>query len=83
MEKLVVFNDFANTASAFNAHGASPDYADLLAYLSDGRFLVEAHAYVPIDPRNPNGRDRLIDGLWRNGWLTNSKVGAFASESYK
>ncbi len=83
MEKLVVFNDFANTASAFAAHGTNPDWADVLAYLSEGRFLVEAHAYVPIDPRNPHGRDRLLDGLWRDGWLTNSKVGAFASESYK
>ena len=83
MEKLVVFNDFANTAGAFAAVGDTPDYADILAYLSEGRFLLEAHAYVPIDPRNPNGRDRQIERLWRDGFLVHSKVGAFKGEGYK
>lgn len=83
METIVIFNDYANTESAFAARGATPDYADLLDYLSEGRFLVEAHAYVPIDPRNPDGRKRTIESLWQQGWMVHSKVGAFAGETYK
>ena len=44
MEKIVVFLDYANTNAALQKQGAVPDYSDLLLYLSEGRFLVEAHA---------------------------------------
>ena len=83
MEKIVVFLDYANTNAALQKQGAVPDYSDLLLYLSEGRFLVEAHAYVPIDPRNPHGRDRLIEALWQSTWLARTKVGAIAGDSYK
>jgi len=83
MEKIVVFLDYANTNAALQKQGAVPDYADLLFYLSEGRFLVEAHAYVPIDPRNPHGRDRPIEALWQSAWLAHTKVGAIAGDSYK
>lgn len=83
MERIVLFNDFANTNSAFQGQGAAPDYADLLGYLGEGRFLIEAHAYVPIDPRNPHGRDRQIESLWQSGWLVQTKLGAIAGDSYK
>lgn len=83
MEKTVVFLDYANTNAALHMLGAAPDYAGLLSYLSEGRFLVEAHAYVPIDPRNPHGRDRQIEALWQCGWLAHTKVGAIAGDSYK
>ena len=83
MEKIVVFLDYANTNAALQKQGAVPDYADLLLYLSEGRFLVEAHAYVPIDPRNPHGRDRSIDALWQSAWLAHTKVGAITGDSYK
>lgn len=83
MEKIVVFLDYANTNAALQTQGAEQDYADLLAYLAEGRFLIEAHAYVPIDPRNPHGRDRQIETLWQSGWLAHTKVGAIAGESYK
>lgn len=83
MEKTVVFLDYANTNAAFQMLGAAPDYAGLLSYLSEGRFLVEAHAYVPIDPRNPHGRDSQIEALWQSGWLSHTKVGALAGDSYK
>jgi uncharacterized LabA/DUF88 family protein len=82
MEKLILFNDYANTQRGFQRYGARADFADLLDYLSEGRFLVEAHAYVPIDPRNPHGRDGEIEALWRCGHLVHSKIGAFAGESY-
>lgn len=83
MEKIVVFLDYANTNAALQSQGAEQDYAELLAYLSEGRFLIEAQAYVPIDPRNPHGRDRQIEALWQSGWLAHTKVGAIAGESYK
>lgn len=83
MEKIVLFLDFANTEGAFHQFGAEPDYEALQTYLSEGRFLVEAHAFVPIDPRNPHGRDRVIDMLWQQGYLVHSKVGAFAGEGYR
>jgi uncharacterized LabA/DUF88 family protein len=83
MERIVLFNDFANINSAFQFQGTRPDYADLLDYLGEGRFLIEAHAYVPIDPRNPHGRDRQIENLWQSGWLVHTKLGAIAGDSYK
>ncbi len=83
MERIVIFNDFANTNAAFQSCNIVPDYSDILAYLSDGRFLVEAHAYFPIDPRNPHGKDRQIESLWKGGWLVHTKVGAIAGDTYK
>lgn len=83
MERVVVFNDYANLAGAFDQLGYQLDHADLLDYLSEGRFLVEAHAFVPIDPRNPTGRDALIETLWQIGYLVHTKVGAIAGDGYR
>ncbi len=83
MEKLVVFNDFANVNAAYQKQDTKPDYRDLLCYLSEGRFLVEAHVFVPIDPRNPHARDRVIEELWSQGYLVHSKIGALAGDGYR
>lgn len=83
MEKVILFNDYANTQRGFQNYGVRADFGDVLDYLSEGRFLVEAHAYLPIDPRNPHGRDAEIEALWRAGYLVHSKVGMPAGESYK
>lgn len=83
MERIVLFNDYANTNAAFQNCNVEPNYLNLLDYLSEGRFLVEAHAYLPIDPRNPHARDRDIETLWSAGWLVHSKVGAMAGDTYK
>lgn len=83
MERIVLFNDYANTNAAFRDCSFVPDYGDLSVYLSEGRFLVDAHAYVPIDPRNPHARDREIDHLWSTGWLVHTKLGSIAGDSYK
>lgn len=83
MEKIILFNDYANTQRGFQDFGLRPDFADLLDYLAEGRFLVEAHAYVPVDPRNSHGRDGEIEGLWRAGYLVHSKVGTPAGDTYK
>lgn len=82
-ERVVTLIDYANINHGFEQYATQPDYTDLLAYLSEGRFLVEAHCFVPIDPRKPNARDREIEGLWQAGYLIHSKVGAKAGDSYK
>ena len=83
MEKLCIFNDYANIQAGFQQLGAGVDEQGLLDYLSEGRFLVEAHAFVPIDPRNPHGRDAAIEELWRVGYLVHDKVGTFAGDGYR
>lgn len=83
MEKIIVFNDYANSQRGFHEYGFRPDFGEVLDYLSEGRFLVEAHAYLPIDPRNPHARDREIEELWRCGYLVHSKVGIPAGDTYK
>jgi uncharacterized LabA/DUF88 family protein len=83
MEKIVVFLDFANIDSAARDNGRMDDYGHLLSYLSEGRFLQEAYAYVPIDPRNEHGMDERIERLWADGFLVRSKIGTFAGISYK
>lgn len=83
MERIVLFNDYANTNAAFQGCNLQPDFRDLADYLSEGRFLVEAHAYVPIDPRNPRARERDVDHLWNSGWLVHTKLGSIAGDTYK
>jgi uncharacterized LabA/DUF88 family protein len=82
-ERLIVFLDYANINAATPKRGEKLDYGHLLNYLGEGRFLVEAHCYVPIDPRNPNARDREIEELWNNGLLVHTKMGKPAGDSYK
>lgn len=83
MERLVIFNDYANLHAGFEQYGHTLDEQDLLAYLSYGRFLVEAHAFVPIDPRNPHGREAAIEALWQMGYLVHTKLGAVAGDGYR
>lgn len=83
MERIVVFDDYANSKRAFAERGVPRDSQDLLGYLSEGRFLVEAHSYVPIDPRNQCARDREIEELWKAGWLVHPKTGSPAGDTYK
>ncbi len=84
METIVIFNDFANTHRSFQEYGeAQPDYEQLLHYLSQGRRRIEAHAYVPLDPRAPTAMDNTIESLWYSGWLVHSKLGSIAGDSHK
>lgn len=83
MERIVIHDDYANNKRAFDERGVRRDNKDLLRYLGEGRFLVEAHTYVPIDPRNPHARDRQIEELWRAGWLVHPKIGSPAGDTYK
>ena len=83
MEKVVIFLDYANTNAALMKLGVAPDYGHIGTYLGEGRFVGEQHAFVPLDPRNPHGRDGQINALWEDGWLAHTKLGAFAGDSYK
>jgi len=82
-ERVVVFLDYANINWSFQKLSCNPNYGDLLNYFSEGRFLVEAHCFFPIDPRNLHIRDSEIRELWRSGYLVHSKVGAVAGDTYK
>lgn len=83
MEKIVVFLDYANLNRTALDRGYALDYGRLLAYLSEGRFLVEAYGYVPINPRKPCARDGEIEALWNQGYLVRSKIGAITGDTYK
>ena len=83
LEKVLVFHDFANINRSAADQGIDLDHGHLLDYLGEGRFLADAHCYVPIDPRNPHVRDREIDTLWGQGYFVHTKVGTHAGESYK
>jgi uncharacterized LabA/DUF88 family protein len=83
MEKIAVFLDYANINAAFRESGNRPEYDALLHYVAEGRFLLDAYAFVPIDPRNPHGRDRDIESLWQHGYLVSTKTGTTAGDSYK
>ncbi|KOR30486.1 hypothetical protein TI05_13910 [Achromatium sp. WMS3] len=82
-ERVVTFLDYANINSSFEQLGIQPDYFDLLNYFNEGRFAVEAHCFVPIDPRNPHIRDRDIENLWQAGYLVHQKIGTPIENTYK
>jgi len=87
MEKTQVFLDYANINRGANSLGYDLDYGvllhDHLASLDEGRFLVDAFAYVPVDPRQEYKNDEEIEALWKAGYLVNSKVGSIARNTYK
>jgi uncharacterized LabA/DUF88 family protein len=82
-EKVVFFLDFANINRAAKEKRDRLDYHDLLDYVSEGRFLVEAHCYVPINPRNEHRLDGVIEDLWRSGYIVTTKMGTIAGGTYK
>ena len=59
------------------------DYHNLLQYVGEDRFLVDAYCYVPINPRNEHRLDREIEDLWRSGYIVNTKLGTIAGGTYK
>ncbi len=82
-EKVVFFLDYANINRAATDKRYRLDYHDLLGYVSEGRFLIDAHCYVPINPRNEHRMDREIQELWRSGYIVTTKVGTIAGGTYK
>jgi uncharacterized LabA/DUF88 family protein len=82
-EKVVFFLDYANINRAAREKRYQLDYYDLLHYVSEGRFLIDAHCYIPINPRNEHRLDREIEELWRSGYIVTPKVGTIAGGTYK
>lgn len=82
-EKVVVFLDYANVNRTAREKRYRLDYHDLLYYMSEERFLIDAYCYVPINPRNEHRRDGVIEDLWRDGYIVTSKIGTIAGGTYK
>jgi uncharacterized LabA/DUF88 family protein len=82
-EKVVFFLDYANINRAAREKRYRMDYAHLLHYVGEQRFLVEAYCYVPINPRNEHRLDGEIEELWRSGYIVNTKLGTIAGGTYK
>lgn len=82
MEKVVFFLDYANISRAAREKGYRLDYHDLLHYIGEDRFLIDAHCYVPINPRNEHRLDGEIEDLWRTGYLVTTKIGRIAGGTY-
>ncbi|HEY0757530.1 MAG TPA: NYN domain-containing protein [Ktedonobacteraceae bacterium] len=82
-EKVVVFLDYADVNRAAGEKRYRPDYADLLRYVSEGRLLMEAYGYVPLNPRNEHRLDREIEELWRAGYLVTTKMGTITGGTYR
>src|SRR5437016_8918192 len=82
-EKVVFFLDYANINRAAREKRYRMNYADLLHYAGEQRFLVEAYCYVPINPRNEHRLDGEIEELWRSGYIVNTKLGTIAGGTYK
>jgi len=87
MAKVQVFMDYANIDRAANDLGIEIDYEillhDYLVSEDEGRYLIEAFSYVPIDPRQEHKMDEKIEKLWNGGYYVNSKVGTIAGNNYK
>jgi len=79
-KRLAIFLDFANIEAAAQCN---LDYGSLLRYIAGDREVIEAFAYVPIDPRYPHGREAMISQLQKNGFLVTSKMGKLAGDTYK
>jgi len=83
MEKVVFFLDYANVNRGAREKRLRMDYQDLLEYVGENRFLIDAHCYVPINPRNEHRLDGVIDDLWRAGYIVTTKMGTIAGGTYK
>jgi uncharacterized LabA/DUF88 family protein len=82
-ETVVFFLDYANINRGAREKRYRLDYQDLLTYVGEGRCLLDAHCYVPINPRNEHRRDGVIEELWRAGYLVTTKLGTIAGGTYK
>jgi uncharacterized LabA/DUF88 family protein len=82
-EKVVFFLDYANINRAAREKRYRLDYRDLLEYMGEERFLIDAYCYVPINPRNEHRLDGVIEELWRSGYIVTTKLGTVAGGTYK
>lgn len=82
-EKVIFFLDYANINRAAREKRYRLNYYDLLHYVGEERFLIDAYCYVPINPRNEHRLDREIQELWRSGYIVTTKIGTIAGGTYK
>src|SRR5258707_1048100 len=82
-EKVAFFLEHADINRSAGEKRYRLDYADVLRYVSEGRLLTEAYAYVPINPRNEHRLDREIEELWRAGYLVTTKMGTITGGTYR
>src|SRR5437868_5374751 len=82
-ETVVFFLDYANINRAAREKRYRLDYQDLLNYAGEGRCLLDARCYVPINPRNEHRLDGAIEELWRSGYIVTTKMGTIAGGTYK
>src|SRR5436189_5222748 len=83
MEKVMLFLDYANVNRGAREKRLRMDYQDFLEYVGEDRFLIDAHCYVPINPRNEHRLDGVIEDLWRSGYIVTTKRGTIAGGTYK
>lgn len=81
-EKVIFFVDYAAINRAAREKGYRLDYYDLLQYIGENRFLIDAHCYVPINPRNEHRLDGEIEELWRSGYIVTTKQGTIVGRTY-
>lgn len=74
-EKVVFFVDYASINRVAREKRYRLDYGDLLHYIGEDRFLVDAYCYVPINPSNEHRLDGEIEALWRSGYVVTIKQG--------
>ena len=81
-ERILIFLDVNNIET-----GAKPfstfNYGDLLNYLCEGRFLIDAYAYIGLNPRRPEEKRPLIQHLQHTGWLVHEKMGRMIGQTDK
>src|SRR5436309_9392096 len=82
-EKVVLFLDYANVNRGAREKRLRMDYQDFLEYVGEDRFLIDAHCYVPINPRNEHRLDGVIEDLWRSGYIVTTTRGTLAGGTYK
>lgn len=81
-EKVVFFVEYGAINRAAKEKRYDLDYYDLLQYIGEDRFLVDAYCYVPINPRNEHRLDGEIEELWRSGYIVTTKQGTAVGRSY-
>src|SRR5260370_38564392 len=73
-ETVVFFLDYANINRTAREKRYRLDYQDLLAYVGEGRFLVDARCYVPITPRNEHRLDGTIAAPLRAAYIAITSI---------
>lgn len=83
MKRVLFFLDFANINRTAYDLQLEINYHHLLYYMGEGRQLIDAFAYVPIDPRNEHKYDDSIRQLQGGGYFVTTKIGTYAGDTYK